>query len=57
MEPGDPISRLSDGFFYPPIARVGFYAIPWAVFAGTAQTKEERMIPWNNMSRYAHREE
>jgi len=29
------------GFFYPPIARVGFYAIPYAVFAVTAQIKKE----------------
>jgi hypothetical protein len=36
MEPDDPISRLSNGVFCPPIARVGFSAIPWAVFAEAA---------------------
>jgi len=57
MEPGDPISRLSDGVFCPPIAWVGFSAILHAVFAVTAQTKERRMIPWVITSRYAHRTE
>ena len=57
MEPGDPISLLSDGVFCPPIAPVGFSAIPYAIFAMTPQIKERRTISWINTSRYTHREE
>jgi hypothetical protein len=41
MEPGDPISRLSDGVFCPPIDRLGFYANPYAVLAGPPRQKRE----------------
>ena len=43
MEPDDPISRLSNGVFCPPIARVGFSAIPWAVFAEAATALSDPM--------------